>query len=172
MKFFALLINPWGWRNPRFAEVSESPRLYNPSVKWKSSAKKSFTPLFEDYAPDLCSSYLAIPLLLSRALSVPLRIVSRSDFFRQSFCIPVSEEVSDTSLARRVIFKMFEKIAVSRFSLFFLQIFSSSVAGLFHVVVADHAFSLIWIGGTFHPMKFESRSERKPGDDESCLSFL
>ncbi|EGI60904.1 Glutamate receptor, ionotropic kainate 2 [Acromyrmex echinatior] len=30
--------------------------------------------------------------------------------------------------------------------------------------------SLIWIGGSFRPLKFESRPERKP-DDESCLSF-
>jgi len=32
--------------------------------------------------------------------------------------------------------------------------------------------SFIWIGGSFRPLKFESRPERKSDDDENCLSFL
>lgn len=138
--------------------------------------EKSFTPLFEDYATDLCSSSYPVTLLLlpSASRSVfpyPLRIVSQSDFFFEVFAFLFQKRVTRL---RGVIFKMLEKIAASFlapcFFFFVNPLFISRC--LIPTSTRRSRLSLIWVGGPFRLMKFESRSERKPGDDESCLSFL
>jgi len=99
MKFFlALLINPRLQQSPICRSFRKSSRsLYNPSVKWKSFEKKSFTPLFEDYAPDLCSSsYLVTLFLLPPLRRAPSSRIHCESFLNltssRSFCIPVSEK--------------------------------------------------------------------------------
>lgn len=133
--------------------------------------EKSFTSLFEDYAPDLCSSSYLVTLLLLLSRSDfpnPLRIVSQFDFVSEVFAFLFQKRVTRL---RRVIFKMLEKIAASFLASFFFvnHLFISRCL----IPTPSHrpCLSLIQIGESFRPMKFESRPERKPDDDESCLSF-
>jgi len=103
-----------------------------------------------------------------------LRIVSRSDFFCEVFAFLFQRRVT---VSGRVIFKMPEK-TVASFLVSFLSSLSSSAAALFRSSPPPSfspphrrhpRLSLIWMGGSFCSMKFESRLGRKPSDDESRL---
>lgn len=127
--YFASLINFCGRAAIRFPEVSlrdgVSRGPYNPSVKWKSFAKKkSFTSLFQETAL-LISAHLLISVthhpfsVLTRLSLYPppylLRIVSRSDFLASSLSLPEGGRFlhfcfgERVTAGKRVIFKVYEE---------------------------------------------------------------
>lgn len=132
--------------------------------------EKSFTPLFEDYAPWFVLVFLSRhpPFTI---FAFYLRIVSRSDFFPEVFAFLFQRRITPL---QRVIFKTLEKIASLLTPFFVNPLFISRcfIPTPSHRRPCRPCLSFIWMGGSFRPMKFESRPGRKPGDNESCLSFL
>jgi len=97
----------------------------------------------------------------------PLWIVSQSDFFSKFLHSCFRKAWRD---GKEWFLKCLKR-SRHRFSdLFFYK--SSLHQSLPYSNPFSPCLGLIWMEGSFRPMKFESRPERKPGDDESCFSFL
>jgi len=96
----------------------------------------------------------------------PLWIVSQSDFFSKFLHSCFRKEWRD---GKEWFLKCLKRSA-SFLRPFFYK--SSLHQSLLYPDPFSLCLDLIWMGGLFRPMKFESRPERKPGDDESCFSFL